>query len=64
MKVKAIKLGYYGDKRRREGDVFFLKKAEDFSKNWMEKFEGSSDSKHKKKSEKIAEAVNLNDEVI
>jgi hypothetical protein len=64
MKVKAIKLGYYSDKRRREDDVFFLKKPEDFSKLWMEKFEQSNDSKHKKKTEKVAEAVNLNDEVI
>jgi hypothetical protein len=63
MKVMALKLGYYGDKRRREGDVFFLKKEEDFSKLWMKKFDESNESKPNKFKKK-AEPTNLNDEVI
>ena len=38
MKVKAIRLGYYGDIRRREDDIFECKEAH-FSKKWMEKVE-------------------------
>lgn len=36
-KVKAIELGYYNHLRRREGDVFRLKAAADFSEKWMVK---------------------------
>ena len=35
MKVKAMRLGFYGNKRRSPGAVFHLKKSEDFSKSWM-----------------------------
>lgn len=35
MKVKAKELGYYGHKRRREGDVFVLESKDHFSKKWM-----------------------------
>ena len=34
-KVKAIGKGYYGNKVREEGDIFFIKKAGDFSSRWM-----------------------------
>lgn len=37
MKVKAIRLGYYGNARRRVGDVFHVESEKEFSKNWMEK---------------------------
>lgn len=40
MKVKAIRMGYYGIKRRRPGAVFTLKDPKDFSANWMEKLDG------------------------
>lgn len=39
MKVRAIKLGYYDHKRRREGAVFNLFDKKDFSKSWMESLE-------------------------
>ena len=45
MKVKALKLGYYGHKRRHEGDVFFLKDAKDFSKKWMAEVEVKAQGK-------------------
>lgn len=64
MKVRATKLGYYGDKRRKEGDTFFLKSEEAFSENWMEKVLKASESKKeskkvsgKKKSKKAPEVT-------
>lgn len=35
-------MGYYGEKRRRVGDVFVLEKARDFSKKWMEYVDGGT----------------------
>lgn len=38
MKVKAVNLGFYGNKRRKPdqpGSVFQLKEVKDFSPNWM-----------------------------
>lgn len=35
MKVQATRLGYYGEQRRRPGDVFPLAKAQDFASTWM-----------------------------
>lgn len=40
MRVKATKLGFYGEgksmRRRKEGEIFELIKPEDFSSKWME----------------------------
>lgn len=36
MKVRATKLGYYNNRRQKEGMIFFLKDEKHFSKNWME----------------------------
>lgn len=36
-KVRATAPGYYGEARRREGDVFTIEKPEDFSSKWMER---------------------------
>lgn len=36
LQVKAIKLGYYGYKRRKPGVVFEIDKEKDFSEYWME----------------------------
>lgn len=35
MKVRAKEVGYYGNKRRKEGVEFFLRDKEHFSKKWM-----------------------------
>lgn len=35
MLVKAIRMGYYDHKRRKEGDVFQLDSKDDFSEKWM-----------------------------
>lgn len=35
MKVMAVQTGYYGEMRRRPGDVFWLTEAKHFSKTWM-----------------------------
>ncbi|MCZ4280007.1 hypothetical protein O4H49_04405 [Kiloniella laminariae] len=37
VKVRAIKLGYYGVQLRQVGDVFELRDAAHFSTSWMEK---------------------------
>lgn len=37
MKVKAIKLGFYDNLRRREGVIFEIKNESQFSKKWMER---------------------------
>jgi hypothetical protein len=39
MKVKATQLGYYGNRRRREGEVFHVEDKL-FSESWMLKLEG------------------------
>lgn len=36
MLVRATQRGYYGSKRRDEGDEFGLRDRADFSRNWME----------------------------
>lgn len=36
LKVRARRLGYYGEQRRRVGDVFTLRAQRDFSGKWME----------------------------
>jgi hypothetical protein len=35
MRVEATRIGYYGNKRIREGQQFNLKNEKDFSKEWM-----------------------------
>lgn len=40
MKVRALNMGYYGDKRIREGEEFFLTSEAHFSHNWMEAVDG------------------------
>ena len=37
MRVKAKALGYYDNKRKREGEEFTLRSEKDFSEIWMEK---------------------------
>ena len=36
LKVRATRVGFYDNRRLREGDVFVLAKKEDFSAAWME----------------------------
>lgn len=52
MKVRATQLGYYGDRRRKPGEIFELKDRdrrgkpypaeEQFSETWMETVDGSN----------------------
>lgn len=42
MLVESSKTGYYGNKRRREGEKFNLKSDKDFSRNWMKKVSGKA----------------------
>ena len=37
IKVKAIRLGYYKHRRRKEGSLFVIKDEKEFSKVWMKK---------------------------
>lgn len=61
MKVRAKKLGYYGLRRRQEGEVFELKDEKFFSETWMEKLESKKKSKPAKKKEepKVEEDLEL-----
>lgn len=68
MKVKAIRMGYYGHKRIREGEVFELQpmkfKKNDkieivpvekqFSKAWMEAVDSGEGKKPKGKAEELS----------
>ena len=49
MKVKAKSLGYYGDKRRYAGQVFHIKKLEEFSFKWMEALDFDPEAEPEKK---------------
>lgn len=40
IKVRATRLGYYDDQRRRVGDVFLIRKWKEFSETWMETVDG------------------------
>jgi hypothetical protein len=51
MKVKAIRPGYYGDKKRRVGDEFELENTKQFSSLWMESLEEAPQTKGRKKPE-------------
>ena len=72
MKVRATKLGFYDQKRRKEGDVFILHDPKLFSENWMEAIDGKppvkSKPKGKPKIQKPIEVsepeVSLEDDVI
>jgi hypothetical protein len=37
VRVRATKLGYYGNARRRVGDVFSIRSEHEFSAKWMER---------------------------
>jgi hypothetical protein len=42
MKVRALSLGYYNHKRRKEGEVFDIADKQAFSEIWMEKVGGDA----------------------
>jgi hypothetical protein len=37
IRVRATAMGYYGDARRREGDIFTIANEREFSSRWMER---------------------------
>lgn len=45
IKVRATQPGFYGLKRRRIGDVFVIRKAQDFSERWMIAVDGKTPTK-------------------
>lgn len=49
MQVRAIRLGFYGNRRRKVGTVFSIKDEQAFSKHWMEKVEKGKAGKSKAK---------------
>jgi hypothetical protein len=57
MKVKATRLGYYDNLRRREGVVFDLKNPKDFSEKWMSKLK-----EPKKADSQVDEAEEVNED--
>lgn len=52
MKVKATKLGFYDQRRRKEGEIFFLHSPKFFSSKWMEKLD--DEKKYEPKVESVA----------
>lgn len=63
MKVRAIRLGYYNHRRRREGDIFELLDDKAFSEKWMEKLDGKK-SKVKSVEREEQESQSPSEEVI
>lgn len=61
MKVKATRLGFYGNSRIKEGVTFEIKSEQEFSKNWMEYIDKP---KKKKKVKKASEGDKPNVDVI
>jgi hypothetical protein len=55
MRVKAIQLGYYGDKKRREGEEFEIDSEKEFSKRWMIKLDKPINKSRSKPEEPKAE---------
>jgi len=45
VKVRATQVGYYGEARRRVGDVFTLEDPKHFSAKWMERVDASTPEK-------------------
>lgn len=45
MLVEAIRIGYYGNKRIRAGQMFNLKAKSEFSEQWMKEVGGKKASK-------------------
>lgn len=56
MRVKATKLGYYGEKRQRPGQVFSLSDAKHFSPKWMTSMEEKKGSKKAKQEDHYEES--------
>lgn len=55
MRVKAIKLGYYGEKRQRPGQVFTISHEIHFSPKWMIPMDEKKGSKKSKQEDHIDE---------
>lgn len=55
MLVEAIRLGYYGNKRIREGQMFNIKDETEFSKQWMKKVGGKKEAKAATKEKVVVE---------
>lgn len=61
MKVRATKLGFYDQKRRKEGDVFVLHDPKLFSENWMEALDGKAPAKKSKSKAKKEEPIGVSE---
>ena len=61
MKVRALRTGYYGNSRKKEGAVFHIKSEELFSDKWMEKVE---DKPLKKVTKKVSKKSPTKDEEV
>jgi hypothetical protein len=56
--VRAIRLGYYGHKRRREGEEFSIRNESDFSPKWMERLDDETPEREPpKKKKKQADSI-------
>lgn len=57
MRVRAKfangKFGFYGERRRRDGDVFTLEDPSHFSKVWMEKLDDDKPKRGRKPAEQV-----------
>jgi hypothetical protein len=55
MRVQATRLGYYGEKRQRPGQVFSLSDPKHFSTKWMKPLDEKKSGKKSKHEERVEE---------
>ena len=64
MLVEAIRLGYYGNKRVRQGQMFNLKSKDEFSKEWMKEVGGKKEAKAAKTDKVIVDFDQDQEEIV
>lgn len=62
MLVKAIRLGFFGNKRVKAGQFFHIKSEKEFSKEWMEKADLEEPVEKKSKKKTAVEVVEFDEE--
>ena len=60
--VEAIRLGYYGNKRVREGQMFYVASEKEFSATWMKEISQEGAKKVEPKKQVKKDIVSFDDE--
>lgn len=58
IRVRATRLGYYGEERKRIGDVFDITSPKHFSETWMERVDGKTRAHTSGSKEALAKQMN------